>query len=89
MSYLNRVWMAASVAVVNSYTDHSHHKFSSGLRSLHRANKRYSAGSDLRPLAGMMEATGEGAFGGGVNENGQQAEDSLRKVMFLNCWNQG
>ncbi|KAM7503518.1 hypothetical protein LguiB_002422 [Lonicera macranthoides] len=61
-SYLNRVWMAATVAVVNGHTDQPH-KLRSGLRSLHHGKKRFSSTSgtgvdpvDLRPLYGVLES---------------------------------
>uniref|UniRef100_A0A7N0TJI5 Uncharacterized protein n=1 Tax=Kalanchoe fedtschenkoi TaxID=63787 RepID=A0A7N0TJI5_KALFE len=81
MSYLNRLWTAACVAAENGHTDQGH-KFSSGLKSLHHANKRFSGASDCRPLAAVVEAGGEGG------DKTQQAEDSFRQVLYLNCWGQ-
>lgn len=89
MSYLNRVWMAATVAVINGPTDH-HHKLSSGLRSLHHGKKRFSSTSgsgvdpaDLRPLYGVLESDCGEIF---VGEERRNADESIRQVMYMNCW---
>ncbi|KAK3032262.1 hypothetical protein RJ639_037436 [Escallonia herrerae] len=94
MSYLSRAWVAASVAVVNGHTDPGH-KCKSGLRSLHRGKKRFSSTSspavagvdpaDFRPLSSMLGADVTGAVANGEDRR-KQADDSLRQVMYLNCW---
>ncbi|EXB62308.1 hypothetical protein L484_022196 [Morus notabilis] len=88
MNYLNRIWIAASVAVVQGHTDQG--KGKSGLRSLQLNRRRFSGGESagLRPLAG---AIGTGLFGliGNCEDRLRQADDSLQKVMYLNCWGQG
>lgn len=92
MSYFNRVWMAASVAVVNGHTDQSH-RWRSGLKSLNHNKKRLlasaSEGVDLRPMSSMI-GSDIGGFMGSENgeERRKQADDSLRQVMYLNCWGQ-
>ncbi|KAH6785564.1 Wound-responsive family protein [Perilla frutescens var. hirtella] len=92
MSYMNRVWMAASVAVVNGHADQGQ-KLKSGLKSINHGKKRFfTAGgdaADLRPLSGALNTDIEGcAASGGGNERRRQGDDSLRQVMYLNCWGQ-
>ncbi|KAI8009159.1 hypothetical protein LOK49_LG07G02312 [Camellia lanceoleosa] len=99
MSYLNRVWMATSVAVVNGHTDQGC-KLKSGLKYLNHGKQRFSSSSssssaagsggdaaDLRPLASMV-GSDLGGFMGTSNgeERRKQADDSLRQVMYLSCW---
>ncbi|KAK9284637.1 hypothetical protein L1049_023813 [Liquidambar formosana] len=62
MSYLNRVWMAASVAVVQGHTDPGH-KLKSGLKSIQLSKKSFSSpaaaggeSADLRPLSGFIDS---------------------------------
>lgn len=82
MGYINRVWMAATVAVVQGHTDLGF-KMKTALTSLHHTNKRLFSSDNLRPLSGMI--------GSGVIESvtQPQADESLRRVMYLNCWGQG
>ncbi|KAL0001842.1 hypothetical protein SO802_015623 [Lithocarpus litseifolius] len=92
MSYLNRVWMAASVAVVQSHTDQGH-KWKTGLKSLQHGKRKFDSGtcsdaSDLRPLSGMIGSDFPGVVGNG-EANHERPDESLRQVMYLNCWGQG
>ncbi|RDX95992.1 hypothetical protein CR513_21407, partial [Mucuna pruriens] len=85
MSYLNRVWMAATVAVAQGHTDPGH-KCKTALSSIHHNRSRlFSCGalSDLRPLSGAMGSDVAGAVTGSsdVEKRTAQADDSLRKVM--------
>ncbi|CAH9089234.1 unnamed protein product [Cuscuta europaea] len=84
MSYLNRVWVAASVTLANNHSDQGH-KLKSGLRSLHHSKKKFSASpaADMRPISGADL----GGFAG--EKRIVQVDDSLRQVMYMNCWGQG
>ncbi|BFG26265.1 hypothetical protein Pyn_04869 [Prunus yedoensis var. nudiflora] len=87
MNHLNRVWMAASVAVVQGPADQGP-KWTSGLKSFQLTRRRCLGGagdaSDLRPLSG---AVGSG-FSQVCEERRNQADESIQKVMYLNCWGQ-
>lgn len=92
MSCLNRVGMAASVAVAQGHTEIGH-KWKSGLKSLRQGRRLLSSGenpADLRPLSSLMGSEGPGAVQNcDAGDRRAQTEDSLRRVMYLNCWGQG
>ncbi|KAG4961026.1 hypothetical protein JHK87_037659 [Glycine soja] len=93
MSYLNRVWMAATVAVAQGHTDPGH-KCKTALNSIHHNRSRLFSGGalpDLRPLSGVVGPDVAGAAAGSSDAKNRvsQADDSLRKVMYFSCWGQG
>lgn len=85
MSYLSRVWMAATVAVVQGHTDQGF-KWNSGLGSLQQGKNRLSS-SGLRPLSSGSDL-GVSLGAGNGDEKRRQADESLQKAMYLNCWGQ-
>ncbi|KAG6419515.1 hypothetical protein SASPL_121737 [Salvia splendens] len=86
MSYMNRMWMAASVSFVNGHSDKGQ-KLKSGLASLnHGGKKRFFSAPDIRPFSGALNTDMEG-LSAAADRRGQ-ADDSLRQVMYLNCWGQ-
>ncbi|KAK7290929.1 hypothetical protein RIF29_05721 [Crotalaria pallida] len=87
---MNRVWIAGTVAAaqVVGHTDTAGHKWKTALNSIRQNRYRlFSSGAflDLRPLSGLMGSE----FAGAVTTETNSSDDSLRKVMYLNCWGQG
>lgn len=81
--------MTAGVAVANGLTDQGH-KLKSGIRSFNQGKKAFtssssSAGADLRPFSGVV-GSDVSEFVGGGEEKIKQSDDSLRQVMYFNCW---
>ncbi|CAN8326235.1 unnamed protein product [Cochlearia groenlandica] len=84
MSYLNKIWMAASFVAVQGNADHGV-KLKTGLTSAHRLQQRLS--SDLRPLSAAVDGiSGEERR---RTSSASTPDESLRQVMYLNCWSQG
>ncbi|KAK8580715.1 hypothetical protein V6N13_143777 [Hibiscus sabdariffa] len=81
MSYLSRVCMAASVAAVEGHIDCGS-KWSSGLQPINAGKGRCfsSVGSSDDDRIYVKDKTKE--------NNRNQSEESLQKVMYLNCWTQ-
>ncbi|CAN1220517.1 hypothetical protein LINPERPRIM_LOCUS1925 [Linum perenne] len=85
MNQLNKVWMAATVAVVQPPHPDQGTKWRSGIQSLHHGKRRFFS-ADLRPLAGAEIGSD---LAGVVDDRVRQCDESLRRVMYLNCWGQG
>ncbi|KAK1408798.1 hypothetical protein QVD17_40849 [Tagetes erecta] len=89
MSYMSRVFMTAGVAVVNGHTDQGH-KLKSGIKSLQQGKKAFTSSvsgndpADLRPLSGVLGSDVGGLYNG--EERRKQSDESIRQVMYLNCW---
>ncbi|KAL4569882.1 hypothetical protein LXL04_025528 [Taraxacum kok-saghyz] len=80
MTSLNRVLMAAGVAVANGHTDQGY-KLKSLVNSFRHGKKAFT--SDLRPLSSLLRSN--------VNVGDRkttQSDESLRQVMYFNCWGQ-
>ncbi|GKU96567.1 hypothetical protein SLE2022_050780 [Rubroshorea leprosula] len=86
MNHLNRVWMAASVAVVQQSHSDQGHKWKSGVKCVQHGKRRLfgADSSDLRPISGVIGSDLTGVIGNCES----QADESIRQVMFLSCWGQ-
>ncbi|KAF8114506.1 hypothetical protein N665_0036s0039 [Sinapis alba] len=88
MCYLNKVWIAASFVAAQGNPDHGG-KLRTGLSSAHHLQRRLS--SDIRPLSATDVSVVDVAR---VEErqltsSSSTPDESLRQVMYLNCWSQG
>ncbi|KAJ9549946.1 hypothetical protein OSB04_022489 [Centaurea solstitialis] len=74
-----RVWMAAGVAIVNGHTDQGCKLKSLVTNSFRHAN--FNSSQYLRPFSSLLRSN--------VSISGDrktQSDDSIRQVMYINCW---
>jgi hypothetical protein len=82
MSYLSRACMATTVAVIEGSTSHSSRwNFSGHLQPINAGNRRHFS-SVNSPDDGFHAQAGD------EENRRKEAEESLQKVMYLNCWAQ-
>ncbi|GMH11051.1 hypothetical protein Nepgr_012892 [Nepenthes gracilis] len=82
---MNHVWVAAGVAVINKRTDQGYRWKSGIMRRLFSG----AGSSDLRPLSSVSGTDLGGIIGGSAGDDRSgQDDESLRRVMFMNCWGQ-
>ncbi|PIA34392.1 hypothetical protein AQUCO_03800184v1 [Aquilegia coerulea] len=75
MSYFGRVWIPASMVIVQGCSDQGY-KWSNKLRSFQLSKERFSSSFNGFRLS---------EFG---NDKMKQADESIQKVMYLSCWGQ-
>ncbi|CAN1123925.1 hypothetical protein LINPERPRIM_LOCUS3490 [Linum perenne] len=86
MNQLNKAWTAAAVAVAQGHPTEQGTKWRSCLQSLHHGKRRMFSGagegSDVRPLAAAVGSDR-------ADDGARQSDESMRRVMYMNCWGQG
>ncbi|CAN0914833.1 hypothetical protein LINGRAHAP2_LOCUS28773 [Linum grandiflorum] len=91
MNQLNKVWTAAAVAVAQGHPTEQGTKWRSCLQSLHHGKRQMFSGSgdgsDLRPLAASARVGSD--LSSAVDDVARQTDESMRRVMYMNCWGQG
>ncbi|EYU26100.1 hypothetical protein ABFS82_08G111800 [Erythranthe guttata] len=92
MSYMSRLWMATSVALVNCHSDQGGLK----LKFIDHVGRRYFFSgrsipgvAELRWCSAVLNSDLRGFLGGDQKKKKQAADESVRQVMYLNCWAQG
>ncbi|GMY37211.1 hypothetical protein FCV25MIE_32453 [Fagus crenata] len=80
MSYLSRACMAASVAVIEGSIGHGS-QMNSDLRPLNEGKWTHFSSINSPDDGLHVQASNE-------DNRRKQAEESLQKVMYLNCWAQ-
>ncbi|KAG9141338.1 hypothetical protein Leryth_001792 [Lithospermum erythrorhizon] len=85
-SYINRVWVAATIAVVNNHGGDQGQKFKSGLKSLHHGNIRRFMSSSSTSSSAMMDSSLDIGSAPHDSLRNNQSDESIRQVMYMNCW---
>ena len=82
--------MATSVAMVNGHADQGC-KLKAGVRPFQIGKRRLSSSGtespEIRPVSGAADRD-LGGLVGNREERRTQADESLRQVMYFNCWGQ-
>ncbi|CAN4103384.1 unnamed protein product [Withania somnifera] len=86
MSSTSRAWIVAtSVGMVEALKDQGLCRWNYTMRTLHQHAKNnirsYSQAKKLSPKSSSLVSTKSE-----MKEKTKQAEESLRKVMYLSCW---
>uniref|UniRef100_A0A7N0TE72 Wound-responsive family protein n=1 Tax=Kalanchoe fedtschenkoi TaxID=63787 RepID=A0A7N0TE72_KALFE len=83
MSLRSRAWIvAATVGAVEAMKDQGFARWNHTIRSLHQHGK-----NNLRTYAqAKNKMSSTAANRAATQDKARQAEESLRKVMFLSCW---
>ncbi|EYU26099.1 hypothetical protein MIMGU_mgv1a024634mg [Erythranthe guttata] len=89
MSYMGRLWMATSVALVNCHSDQGGLKLKSALKFLDHGGRSIPDVAELRWCSAVLNSDLRGFLGGDQKKKKQAADESVRQVMYLNCWAQG
>ncbi|CAN0896906.1 hypothetical protein LINGRAHAP2_LOCUS18789 [Linum grandiflorum] len=90
MSSTSRAWTAAvAVGAVEALKDQGFCRWNHAIRSIHQLskNKIRSSSSAARQL--RRPITGAAIGSDRVDDGVRQSDESLRRVMYLNCWGQG
>ncbi|KAL7102348.1 hypothetical protein ACP275_08G114600 [Erythranthe tilingii] len=91
MSYMSKLWMATSVAAVNSHSNQGQ-KLKSALKSFNigggGGNKRFFSGHGRHEPAELRSCSAVRNSDVGVDRR-KQADESVHQVMYFNCWGQG
>ncbi|KAK6157213.1 hypothetical protein DH2020_011461 [Rehmannia glutinosa] len=85
----SKAWIvAASVGAVEALKDQGFCRWNYAIRSIHH-NARNRVIRSFSQAKQKLNSNHKGFIGsGGGDEKRRQSEDSLRQVMYLNCWGQ-
>ncbi|CAK7349957.1 unnamed protein product [Dovyalis caffra] len=84
MSAARKGWIvAASIGAVEALKDQGFCRWTYTIRALHQHAKNNTIRSI--PLAKKLSSSSSAMVSGKLRES-SQSEESLRKVMYLNCW---
>ncbi|KAL7102351.1 hypothetical protein ACP275_08G114900 [Erythranthe tilingii] len=91
MSYMSRLWMATSVALVNCHSDQGGLKLKSALKFIDLGGKRFFFSGRSIPDVAELRSCSAAVLNSdlrGFLQKKQQADESIHQVMYLNCWGQ-